>query len=60
MEAIELFNTICLMDPSIVHSIFPVVRRIYDQVSSNLPKEPEVQDVAVLCSCMQFFINHGK
>ncbi|GIY76572.1 AP-5 complex subunit zeta-1 [Caerostris extrusa] len=42
------------------HSIFPIIRRIYDQVHSNVTADPEAQDVAVLVSAMQFFINHGS
>ncbi|GIX73757.1 AP-5 complex subunit zeta-1 [Caerostris darwini] len=60
IEAIHLFNIICLMDSGIVHSIFPIIRRIYDQVHSNVTADPEAQDVAVLVSAMQFFINHGS
>ncbi|XP_054714056.1 AP-5 complex subunit zeta-1-like [Uloborus diversus] len=60
VETIDLFNTICLMDPGIVHTIFPVVRRIYDQVQSNIGWEPVAQDVAILTSAMQFIINHGS
>lgn len=47
------------MDSGIVHSMFPIVRRIYDQTHSNISKDSEAQDVAVMASAMQFFINHG-
>ncbi|KAF8767643.1 AP-5 complex subunit zeta-1 like protein [Argiope bruennichi] len=60
IEAIHLFNIICLMDSGIVHAIFPIIRRIYDHVHSSVIAEPEAQDVAVLASAMQFFINHGS
>ncbi|GFR30626.1 AP-5 complex subunit zeta-1 [Trichonephila clavata] len=60
VEAIHLFNIICLMDSGIVHSIFPIIRRIYDHICSSVSKDPEAQDVAVLASAMEFFINHGS
>ncbi|CAL1276232.1 unnamed protein product [Larinioides sclopetarius] len=60
IEAIHLFNIICLMDSGIVHSIFPIIRRIYDHVHSSVTADPEAQDIAVLASAMQFFINHGS
>ncbi|XP_042894930.1 AP-5 complex subunit zeta-1 isoform X2 [Parasteatoda tepidariorum] len=60
IEAIHLFNIICLMDSGIVHSIFPIIRRIYDYTFSNASKDPEAQDVAVMASSMQFFMNHGS
>lgn len=60
MEAIELLNIVCFMDSGIIHSIFPVIRHIYNKISSNLSKEPEIEEICILSSCMQFFINHGK
>lgn len=60
LEAVELLNAICFMDSGIIHSIFPMVRRIYDKVSSNLSGTPEIEEITILSSCMQFFINHGR
>lgn len=59
VEAIELLNLICYVDSGMVHSVFPIVRRIYDHVYSSVINMPEVQDVAILTRSMQYFINHG-
>ncbi|KAG8199472.1 hypothetical protein JTE90_009320 [Oedothorax gibbosus] len=59
VEAINLFNIICLVDSGIVHSMFHIVKRIYE-THSNMSKDSEAQDVAVMASAMQFFINHGS
>ncbi|KFM68184.1 hypothetical protein X975_21262, partial [Stegodyphus mimosarum] len=60
IESIDLFNILCLMDSGIIHTIFPIIRRTYDHVYSNVCSDPEVQDIAVMASAMRFFINHGS
>lgn len=60
VEAISLLDVLCCADSTILHSVLPVIRRIYDKIMYHVSGKAEVQDVAMLVAAMQFFINHSS
>ena len=52
MEAVRLLDLLCLMDPSLVSSVFPAIQKVYERTAYR-------QSGLVFSVVLQFFLNHS-
>ncbi|XP_013782855.2 AP-5 complex subunit zeta-1-like isoform X2 [Limulus polyphemus] len=60
VEAVSLLDILCQADSSLVLSVVPTIRRIYDRLYAQGTTLVNLGNVSVLCSVVQFFLHHSS